>query len=98
MNIKFHIPMDFDLAPDARGGVHIASGDTGEFWSGLLLAALFVWQFTSALRPGGEIFLMRGGPFDRDDFYFWPMVAMSGVIALAGLYMVLAAAFDGTTF
>jgi hypothetical protein len=96
MHIEFHIPLTFDFKPEGYGRYHIASGDTGEFWFGLIFTALCLWNLWSGLRPNGE-FSGRGYVVDRDDFLYWPIAAATAIAALVGLYMVVDAAFDGST-
>jgi hypothetical protein len=49
-----HIPLEFDFHSNGHGGFHIASGDTGAFWFGLLMATGTTWNLWQGFREGGD--------------------------------------------
>lgn len=85
------IPLDFDFSSSGRG-FHIASGDTGAFWFGLLVVLGMTWELWQGFREGGDFGLYHWPfpPADRDHpFTYWAMAIGNSFMLLVGVVMVV---------
>jgi hypothetical protein len=87
------IPLDFSFHPDGYGAVHIASGDTGKFWFGLILMLGMLWNLWLGLRKDGSFGRATwiSPPADRDHpLMYWFVASIYFALMLGGIDLVVA--------
>ncbi|HEX4862277.1 MAG TPA: hypothetical protein VFV07_13650 [Rhizomicrobium sp.] len=84
------IPLDFDFSYAGFARFHVASGDTGVFWIGVLLVLGTAWNLWSGFR-GGDFgasgFLGQAGR--GHPTAYWSAAAIHSILLLGGLDFVV---------